>query len=300
MEQRYRDYPASTSTHSRTNTVGTPIPGQSPLARSFQTPSPSLGGPAMDPQRAATPYRGGLPPGVVAPHLMGKRAETGSIFREAVWPPPSQSSLLVDPITSAASAVDLSNIVDDVMGRSTTSPPQAATAAAHGLPPPMRPRGGNGSVSSLVGADPFASMSSLVTTVSAAPPRLPSDAYHSRDTTDASATSSSPLLQRSTPAPVLDSLPPPNPTRFSTVPGSPMPPPGFGPLVVTNAVGPMELKSPEATLSPASPLGLSIQPRNWLQRSPKKISRDVRASIDETGVDVTEVSSSGHSIGQAV
>ena len=67
----------------------------------------------MDPYRAGTPSN--LPPGAAAPHLMGVRAESGSIFREAVWPPPGQPSALVDPLVKASSAVDLSRIVDDVV-----------------------------------------------------------------------------------------------------------------------------------------------------------------------------------------
>lgn len=48
-----------------------------------------------------------------SPHLMGMRtSESGSIFQEAVWPPPR--SALVDPLL--ASSEDLSHIVDDVMG----------------------------------------------------------------------------------------------------------------------------------------------------------------------------------------
>ncbi|KAF9799489.1 hypothetical protein IEO21_10548 [Rhodonia placenta] len=48
-----------------------------------------------------------------SPHLMGMHtSESGSIFQEAVWPPPR--SALVDPLL--ASSEDLSHIVDDVMG----------------------------------------------------------------------------------------------------------------------------------------------------------------------------------------
>jgi len=48
------------------------------------------------------------------PRLLRARAtESGSIFHEGVWPPPGHS--LVDPIM-AASEVDLSSIVDSVMG----------------------------------------------------------------------------------------------------------------------------------------------------------------------------------------
>ena len=51
------------------------------------------------------------------PLLFRARAsESGSIFHESVWPPPSAASQLTDPLTSAANAVDLGSIVKDVMG----------------------------------------------------------------------------------------------------------------------------------------------------------------------------------------
>jgi len=51
------------------------------------------------------------------PRLLRPRAsDTGSIFHEGgIWPPPSDSSRLVDPIL-AGSHINLSNIIDDVMG----------------------------------------------------------------------------------------------------------------------------------------------------------------------------------------
>ena len=48
--------------------------------------------------------------------LRARGSETGSIFHEDVWPPPAETSRLVDPIVQASSQVDLSSIVDDVMG----------------------------------------------------------------------------------------------------------------------------------------------------------------------------------------
>lgn len=330
---RYRDYPASvTTSHALSvNGMNTPPPGPSPMARSFHTSSPSLSGIPMDPQRTPTPNRAGLPPGASAPHLLGMRSETGSIFREAVWPPPGESSMLVDPITNASSTVDLSTIVDDVMGpsRAAGAGAGAAVAAAHGLPPPgpgaLRPRGGDaGSTSSLVGEDPFASLSMLSAS-------RPGTATHSRETSE------TPLLPRTAQAPptvsvsasaaapgpaYFDQEPRRHSNRFSTVPGSPMPPPGIGPLFITN-MGPMSPMSPvsPSTLSPGSPpstfaaqqalgqltspvqtnaQGQQPQPRNWLERSPKKMSREVRPSLDEGGVDVTDATSSGHGIGEAM
>ncbi|KAI9443570.1 hypothetical protein H4582DRAFT_1207568 [Lactarius indigo] len=52
------------------------------------------------------------------PRLFRPRAsESGSIFQESVWPPPSAASQLTDPLTSPSHAVDLGTIVDEVMGR---------------------------------------------------------------------------------------------------------------------------------------------------------------------------------------
>jgi len=54
-----------------------------------------------------------------APHLLRARgSETGSIFHEGVWPPPGEESRLVDPLMKASSHVELSRIVDDIMGSS--------------------------------------------------------------------------------------------------------------------------------------------------------------------------------------
>ncbi|KAF9233604.1 hypothetical protein BU15DRAFT_13211, partial [Melanogaster broomeanus] len=54
--------------------------------------------------------------------LLGRRSlprssPVTSIFREDVWPPPSESSRLMDPISHTGD-IDLSRIVDDVMGPS--------------------------------------------------------------------------------------------------------------------------------------------------------------------------------------
>ncbi|KAI6013239.1 hypothetical protein EDC04DRAFT_718802 [Pisolithus marmoratus] len=43
------------------------------------------------------------------------RSETGSMFQEDVWPPPSEQSRLIDPFTRSQE-IDLGSIVDDVMG----------------------------------------------------------------------------------------------------------------------------------------------------------------------------------------
>ncbi|KZT24626.1 hypothetical protein NEOLEDRAFT_1178995 [Neolentinus lepideus HHB14362 ss-1] len=52
------------------------------------------------------------------PSLMRPRQETGSLFHEAVWPPPSGGGRFIDPLVAGSSNVDLSGIVDNVMGPS--------------------------------------------------------------------------------------------------------------------------------------------------------------------------------------
>ena len=75
-----------------------------------------------------------------SPRLLRPRAsDTGSIFHEGgIWPPPSDSSRLVDPIL-AGSNINLSGIVDDVMGSSA-----GQQNIASGRKTIFRPRGGSG------------------------------------------------------------------------------------------------------------------------------------------------------------
>lgn len=75
-----------------------------------------------------------------SPRLLRPRAsDTGSIFHEeGIWPPPSDSSRLVDPIL-AGSHINLSNIVHEVMGSQQNIAP--------GTDAVIRPRGGNRSMS---------------------------------------------------------------------------------------------------------------------------------------------------------
>jgi hypothetical protein len=58
-------------------------------------------------------------------YLMRARgSETGSIFHEGgVWPPPGEGATLVDPILRSSSEVDLTGIVDSVMGPSREGSP---------------------------------------------------------------------------------------------------------------------------------------------------------------------------------
>ncbi|EMD31377.1 hypothetical protein CERSUDRAFT_119767 [Gelatoporia subvermispora B] len=100
--QHYSDYPASVTSHTAPSYEGstliTPRSDRSMQARA--TPPAAASGPHLFPLRAS---------------------ESGSIFREAVWPPPSEASRLVDPLVAGSSQVDLGRIVDDVMGPHSTS-----------------------------------------------------------------------------------------------------------------------------------------------------------------------------------
>ncbi|KAH9851640.1 hypothetical protein C2E23DRAFT_780702 [Lenzites betulinus] len=311
---RYHDYPASVGSHTPTHSLShagshNPLaatPTRSPNAPSFNA---SLLGQPMDPNRTPTPA-GRLSPaggaGVAGPHVLGMRAESGSIFREVVWPPPGQPSTLVDPLVAGSSSVDLTRIVDDVMG-----PGSAAKGAGtvYGNVPPSAfrgPQGAGASRTALVPDDPFASYSALNTSGnpsvhfhSPEPSQAqPPSAMHSRETSE------TPLLAPTASPGFFDARGREQDRerererdRELEPPGSPVPLQGMGPLYVTN-MGP---------LSPASPPP-SAQPRNWLERSPKKA---VRPSLDrererEAGAvgaregDGAEVSSAGHGVGEAL
>ncbi|OJT12805.1 hypothetical protein TRAPUB_10640 [Trametes pubescens] len=283
---RYSDYPASVSSHtpSASQSHNHSTPTRSPNAPSFNA---SLLGSPMDPNRTPTPGGAAATAGTM-PHILGMRAETGSLFREAVWPPPGQPSTLVDPLVNGSSTVDLGRIVDDVMG------PGAGAAGAH---PPSAFRGAGGagaSSTTLVPDDPFASLASLNTAAQAqAQYPGPPSAMHSRETSE------TPLLPKSSPG-FFDRVRGRGGGGASPEPpGSPVPMPKMGPLFVTN-MGPL---SPVDTLPPGSPPLPATQSRNWLERSPKKM---VRASLDRErdpgvpDIDVTEASSAGHGVGEAM
>ena len=111
---QYRDYPGSVASSSRPFTLH------------------NRGASASAASNPTTPMQEfhGLPPQPSSPYLMGMRAaSSGSIFREAVWPPPSEGSRFVDPLVQASSQVDLTRIVPDVMG-----PSQHARSVAYGTP----------------------------------------------------------------------------------------------------------------------------------------------------------------------
>src|SRR5882757_6222288 len=89
--------------------------GYSRQTSNAPTPLPSslrrVGSPVNDFQRSSSTDQ--------SPRLLRARAsDTGSIFHEGgIWPPPGDGSRLVDPIL-AGSHINLSHIVDDVMGTS--------------------------------------------------------------------------------------------------------------------------------------------------------------------------------------
>ncbi|KAI8978864.1 hypothetical protein BD414DRAFT_538772 [Trametes punicea] len=316
---RYSDYPASiASSHSHSlSHAGSPAtPKRSPNAPSFDA-SRSLLGTPLDPNRTPTP-RGsvrGLPLGATVPHLMPMRAESGSIFREGVWPPPGEHSVLVDPIVSAASAVDLGRIIDDVMGPAGSSGGAAAPGAgsASGPRPPSAyrgPGGANASSASVVPDDPFSSLASHNAPRGGQTPSAPPSAMHSRSTSE------TPLLPQ--PSPFTRGLLDRDRETEPGAPGSPVAMPRMGPLFVTN-MGPLSPPGsprlqpalPSHTAQQASaPLvqtgssqGSGAQRRHWLQRSPKKGFGPslARESADaDADVEVTELTSAGHGLGEAL
>jgi hypothetical protein len=130
---RYHDYPPARAS-------GTPSHMHSASTASFQ--GPAMGTPASppyasypDPFRSSVPRPSGLGHNPsYEPRLFRARAsESGSIFQEAVWPPPAESSRLVDPLLANSSQVRLSGIIDGVMGpfgpESSRPPPSAYPAS---------------------------------------------------------------------------------------------------------------------------------------------------------------------------
>ncbi|KAJ7461153.1 hypothetical protein FB451DRAFT_1498353 [Mycena latifolia] len=99
------------------------VRGRPPTQIEYQRPqveyhlhlSPDLERRAQDhAERAPTLRYTALPP-----FLFPRRAsDSGSAFREEVWPPPRQESVFVDPLLHAP-AEDLSRIVTDIMGQPT-------------------------------------------------------------------------------------------------------------------------------------------------------------------------------------
>ncbi|THH28936.1 hypothetical protein EUX98_g5252 [Antrodiella citrinella] len=232
----YRDYPGSFVSSSRSPFSGSAVASPAPPSVDSHYPAAST---HSNPPPEFDPYAGIAPPQTVpqtSPHVMGLRAsESGSIFHEAVWPPPGESSRMVDPILAMSSQVDLTRIVEDVMGTS-MSDVNLASAPSHA----RMDSGGSGSQSSLPSPphnanNPFAS-----------PPPTAYPPYERHYRNRSSWSLGSPprpsASPHHTPSHSFDDL------------GSPVtPPPRMGALYVTNGVA-------------ASPVG---SPKNWLERTPK-------------------------------
>lgn len=119
---QYRDYPASVASSS--HPFGIHSRGLSGSAISALASNPP------------TPMQDLHPPQPTSPYLMGMRAaSSGSIFHEAVWPPPSEANRFIDPLVAGSSQVDLGRIVPDVMGTGRNSPAGASASTHHGRAP---------------------------------------------------------------------------------------------------------------------------------------------------------------------
>ncbi|CAA7263922.1 unnamed protein product [Cyclocybe aegerita] len=198
--------------------------------------------------------------GSPAPGLLKSRtSESGSIFREEVWPPPG----FVDPISQNSSQVDLSRIVDDVMGPATSEHGHRIVSAS-------------GSNTSYLG--------------------MPSSP-HGRGHTDASTTStiSSQFSTNSSVALRLSSATYTDPFRsspsfysYSALPpgASPPIPPGSSVLATTSKPSPT-IPTPSARAPPSSSGGTVYPPMvppagssqsTSLQPSPPKASQPLKSS----------------------
>lgn len=131
--------------------------------------TPSMHSRASSRTQGAPTFPAASIPGSSSPHLLGLRAsESGSIFHEAVWPPPGDQSRLVDPLVAGSTSVDLGRIIGDVMGPSGSRGPPHQTAAHTGHPP-------SAAVATGVGAGAHARQTSATRLLSAASP-CPADA----------------------------------------------------------------------------------------------------------------------------
>ena len=170
-----------------------------------------------------------------SPRLLRPRAsDTGSIFHEGgIWPPPSDGSRLVDPIL-ASSNINLSGIIDDVMGSSSGQQNIASGSRAV-----LRPRGGSGDTMTIH------SEGSIYSTD--LPTFVPNEGQgHTRG---ASSTSHTPLI-------------PPEPLYLASTHYS-----GSSPSIMSPRHE-QSFDPSRSSTSISNPNGT----RNWLDRSPRKIS----------------------------
>jgi len=181
------------------------------------------------------------------PRLLRPRAsDTGSIFHEGgIWPPPSDSSRLVDPIL-AGSHINLSNIVDDVMGGSAGQQNNAS-----GSNTATRPRGGRRSAS----RDTMTIYSDGSIYSVDLPPPLPIPGHgHSREVSTTSETG----------------LIPPEPLYLASTHAS-----GSSPSILPPRYEPAFDPSRSST-SISNPHGT----RSWLDRSPRKMTESPSNSFN--------------------
>lgn len=172
-----------------------------------------------------------------SPRLLRPRAsDTGSIFHEeGIWPPPGDGSKLVDPIL-ASSNINLSDIVDDVMGSSA-----GRQNIASGSNVVLRPRGGSGDGDTAT----VHSEGSIYSTD--LPMFVPNPGQgHSRG---ASGNSEAPLI-------------PPEPLYLASTHNS-----GSSPSILSQRYEP-GFDPSRSSASISNPHGT----KNWLDRSPRKIS----------------------------
>jgi len=170
-----------------------------------------------------------------SPRLLRPRAsDTGSIFHEGgIWPPPSDGSRLVDPIL-AGSNINLSTVIDDVMGYSA-----GQHNFASGSNSVLRPRGGSGDTATIY------SEGSIYSTDP--PAFMPNQGQgHSRG---ASANSDMPLI-------------PPEPLYLASTHNS-----GSSPSILSPRHE-QGFDPSRSSVSISNPHGT----RSWLDRSPRKLS----------------------------
>ncbi|KAF7795306.1 hypothetical protein EIP86_006461 [Pleurotus ostreatoroseus] len=203
--------------------------------------TPSMHSRASSRTQGVPPFPVASIPGSSSPHLLGLRAsESGSIFREAVWPPPGDQSRLVDPLVAGSNAVDLGRIVGDVMGPNSPNMQPGQRASQSSLQPSV-------AIATGVGSGAHSRQSSATRLLSSHNPTSSDPpAYNDADRRDYEAE----LARAQSP----DSV------RYTT---------REGPLRVANA-GP---DSPSSVTFNNTPPG-TPKVRNWLERSPKTVAKE--------------------------
>lgn len=120
---QYRDFPASTSSATRAPGLHSRAGSASALSHLASASAP----PTPMPEYPMQPMQP-IPPPPSSPYLLGRpAASSGSIFHEAVWPPPAEATRAADPLVAGASRVDLERIVPDVMGAAGAAQQHART-----------------------------------------------------------------------------------------------------------------------------------------------------------------------------